>query len=319
LSEKKSDHRGIQKERGSLEKDLFIEILWEVIEKERNLIKTQWPRFLKIWNEYLVRLEPNPHKIRNYEVDKDAFFKSDIYKQEILTSLETSLVDGYYTIKSVVDTLFSKYFVDSEDFLNDIAEEDRVPFKFLTADVLIGSLLQFLSTEKEAVPIKYLIVAQNKSILRLKGRSDEQILDKLGSNGFTSSLEEVRQIMNELEKDGYIIKRDLSPSEKIKWKTGSFMYSWNKENDFKLSPEGEKFYKSKIFPVLEWCVGLWRSMYNIREMDVEILDSYKWKSFLEKTVSKAATQGFMTTYWVIKNIKKYYEMILEEKSKIMGS
>ena len=120
---------------------------------------------------------------------------------------------------------------------------------------------------------------------------------------------------NMLIEKGYVEKRPLTDEEKNKWDHGSFYYTWKKDMDFKLSEEGESFYRNNIFPVLEWCVGLWRSMYNIRELDVVIPDSYKWKSFLEKTVAKAATQGFMTCYWVIKNIRKYYEMIIAGKEK----
>jgi len=90
-----------------------------------------------------------------------------------------------------------------------------------------------------------------------------------------------------------------------------YFYKWIK--DYKLTPAGDAAYRKNILGIIEWAVELWRTMFNFRELDVVIPEDYKWKSYLEKTVSKAATQGFMNAYWIVKNITKYYEMIIEER------
>ncbi|MBD3352599.1 MAG: hypothetical protein GF364_14015 [Candidatus Lokiarchaeota archaeon] len=320
LSKDGSEKRGIQKPRGSITKgekptDVFLNTLWEVLEKEASLIKTQMPRFNKLWTAYFKEFKLNPHQIRKFLPDNKKFFGSNKYKVAILKRLEASLIDAYYTIKDVVLTIFKGYFPNSNKFLSDIDEEDRIPIMFKSAEVLIGSLLQFLSTEKDIISIKYLVIAKNKSMLRLKGRTDQKLLEKLRSSGFESDINTINKIMTEISDLNYVEKRKITEEEQAKGLEGNFFYKWNKEKDFTLSNSADKIYHSRILPVIEWCIGIWRSMYNIRELDVEILDSYKWKAYLEKTVKKAATQGFMTCYWVIKNIRKYYEMLVKDELK----
>ena len=74
-------------------------------------------------------------------------------------------------------------------------------------------------SEKDAIPMKYLVTAQNRSMLRLKGRFDEQILNKISSSGFKCSYNEIHKIMNELSELGYINKRELTSEEQEKWNT----------------------------------------------------------------------------------------------------
>lgn len=293
--------------------DIFLKTLWEILDKESNYVKTQVPRFNKLWGQFLIEIEPEPHQIHQLVISKQAFDESIQNKIQYLKDLEVTLIDGYYAVKSVVSTFFTKYFQNSPKFLTDFKEEDRESVIFLTAEILIGSLLQFLTTEKEILPLKYIVIALNKSLLKLKGLTDEKILEKLRSNGFESSIETIHQLMDDLIKRGYIEKSALTEEDKLKGKEGQFFYKWNQNKDFTLSPETNIVFKGKIVPILEWAIELWRTMFNLRELNVDILDSYKWKTFLEKTVKKSATQGFMTAYWVIKNIRKYYEMVLEDK------
>jgi len=208
----KSDSRGIQKARGTISqnegsKDLFLSTLWEIIDKEINFIKTQVPRFQRYWNQSFSAIEPNPHLIQSFDAKKEEFYADDMYKVEILKKLEQSLMDGYYAVKTVVITLFHKYFKNSEQFLSTFSEEDRQSVVFMAAETLIGSLLQFLSTEKEIIPIKYLITAKNRSMLKLKGLTDERILENLRGSGFELSMDHLHPVIEELISEGYISKR----------------------------------------------------------------------------------------------------------------
>ncbi|MHA1727685.1 MAG: hypothetical protein ACTSWY_03020 [Promethearchaeota archaeon] len=268
----------------------------------------------------MASVEPEPHRIRDFKPNKLRFFENDDYKIKILHEFEISVVDGYYCIKSIVSTLFNNYFTNSELFLKDVDENDRIPMIYMAADTLIGSLLQFLSTEKEIVNIKYLVVVKNKSMLKLKGMFGGEILNNLRASGFKSDLEKIQKIMGELVELGYVEMRNVSKNvlkigkemEKT-GKKGQFFYKWIK--NFELSPEGQNFYKKNIHQVIVWAVQLWRSLYNIRELDVVIPEKYKFRTFLEKTVAKAATQGFMSSYWVVKNLQKYYKLVIEDDLK----
>ena len=220
------------------------------------------------------------------------------------------MVDGYYAVKSIVDTLFNKYFDESALFLRDFNEVDRPPVKFLASEALLGSLLQFVEAESDLVPLKYLIVAKNRAMLKLKGLSAKKIQERMSSSGIECKIEEIRKIMNRLIATGYVSKRkrkkEISPGNIITF----IEYRWIK--DVVLSDEGDKFYNVKIDPLISWAVQLWRTMYNIRELDVVIPEYYNYRNFLTKTVAKAATQGFKNSYWVVKNLQKYYDLVLND-------
>lgn len=318
INKKKKNHRGIQKARGSLTEgenadDLFILTLWRIIKKEQTFIHSQMPRFSKLWSEHLEQVEPSPHKIREIQVLRENFFGSDQKKIIILRKLELSLVDGYYTVKSVVETLFGKYFQDSELFLSKFKEEDRIPAKYLAAEALLGALLQFISSEKESVPLKYLIIAKNRSMLKLKGLTDKKILLNINPEGSELERDKINDLMAELVQSGYVERTTVKANGAQDLEGARYYYKWKK--DFKLSTEGNYFYNSYINPIIAWTVQLWRSFYNIREIDVQIPENYKFRNFLMKTVAKAATQGFKSCYSVIKNIQTYYEMVIEDSTK----
>lgn len=318
INKKKIDHRGIQKARGSSTKganadDLFISTLWKIINKDKTFIHSHMSRFNKLWNEHLVDIEPSPHKIREIQVLRKDFFESDQKKIIILRKLEISLVDGYYTVKSVVDTLFGKYFQDSELFLSKFKEEDRIPAKYIAAEALIGALLQFISSEQDSVPLNYLVVAKNRSMLKLKGLTDKKILLNIKPGGSELERDKINDIMAELVQLGYVERTAVKANGAQNLEGARYFYKWKK--DFKLSLEGKTFYDSFINPIIAWTVQLWRSLYNIRELDVLIPENYKFRNFLMKTVAKAATQGFKSCYSVIKNIQTYYEMVIEDSTK----
>lgn len=314
INKKKVDHRGIQKARGSLtEGDLFLSTLWKIIKKDKTFIQSQMPRFTKLWGQHLAEIEPAPHTIREIPVSEEDFFESDQKKLIILRKLEISLVDGYYAVKSVVETLFRKYFQDSELFLSKFKEIDRIPAKNIAAEALLGALLQFVNSEPELVPLKYLIVAKNRSMLKLKGLTDKKLLLNVKPGGSELDRDKINDVMAELVLLGYVERTAVKTNGAQNLEGARYFYKWKK--DFKLSSEGEIFYNSFINPIIAWTVQLWRSLYNIRELDVVIPENYKFRNFLTKTVATASTQGFKSSYSVIKNIQKYYELVIEDSKK----
>ncbi|MHA1822210.1 MAG: hypothetical protein ACTSU2_06985 [Promethearchaeota archaeon] len=305
------DHRGIQKARGSIkDRDLFLETLWNIIKKEQRFIDLQVPRFKKLWNMHLVKIEPKPHIIRPLNVgDKELFISSNENKVKVLENLEACIIDGFYSVHSIFTTLFQKYFNNSALFLQTFNGDDREIVKYMAAEKLTGSLLQYLKEKKDVVPLKLIIVSLNKTLMKLKGMDDVKIQNKLKKAGFDVNLETIQKIMQELADEGYVSIKGINNSGASNDNQGQqkYLYQWVK--DFKLSKEGEKAYKDFINPLLEWAIQLWRTMYNIREMDVNVPETYPNRNTLLNIVKKAATQGFRATYFVVKNIKEYYKKV----------
>ncbi|MBN2154537.1 MAG: hypothetical protein JW776_00650 [Candidatus Lokiarchaeota archaeon] len=290
------------------EKDLFTRTLWEIIKRESTLVNTHYVFFEELWEASFKDINPNPHTMRRFPAEKRKFDESIQGKIELLSGLETALIDGYYLIRNVVSTIFNTYFHESRQFIKDFKRQDRDPVRYMTAEKFIGSLLQFISSEQDLIDKKYIVVALNKSMMKLKGLSDLKIIIKLESNGFTISKAELQNIMYELEDHGVIEKHRIRRKDEEIYGKGTFFYKWIM--DFDLPTESKQLYNKKILKLVDWSIQLWRSLYNIRELHLKVPPNYPNREFLEATLQKAAIQGFKSTWWVIKNIKKYYEMLL---------
>jgi hypothetical protein len=287
----------------SSSKDLFLPTLWDIISEQSTTIKTQMPRLKHLWQTFWAALTMNLPDIRIIQLDKKRFFSEIPYRLECIRTLEYAMTDGFYVIKAIIDALFHQY-IDSDLIQDDFGEQDAIPVSFLISENLVGSLLQFIVLDKTPIPIGFLLIAKNKSIMKLKGRTASQLLDDLHKNGFQSTLDEISNVLLEMQSLGYLAgEMDIELNE--------IRYKFIK--DFTVSAPNEKKYQSKIKPLLEWAVELWRSLYNIRAIDTIIPDTYPYPEFLRETVARAATQGYMSAQNVIENIGNYYKMILEQK------
>jgi len=191
----------------------------------------------------------------------------------------------------------------SEDFIN----SDLVAAKLMISDILVGSLLQFIVLEKSSIPIPYIIIAKNKALMKIKALSIDRIVKDLKKNGFEVSNEYVSSVLNDMIELGYVSgENDLD--------TGQIVYKFVK--DFSLSEASQIKFDKKIKPLLEWTISIWRSLFNIRSLDTPIPNDYPHRNFLEETVKRAATQGFLSAHNVLGNITKYYENILENNLKV---
>jgi hypothetical protein len=290
------------------EKDLFLKTLWNIIKRESSLVNTHYVFFEELWEASFKDINPNPHMLRRFKASESKFNESTQGKIELLTGLETALIDGYYLIKDVVSTIFNDYFHESRQFNRDFGRKARDPVRYMTAEKFIGSLLQFNSGEPGLIDKKYIVVALNKSMMKLKGLSDTKIIKKLESNGFILSKTELQNIMYELEDHGVVEKHRIRKNDEEIYGDGTFFYKWIM--DFELPKESNALYNKKISKIVDWSIQLWRSLYNIRELHLEVPQDYPHRDFLVATLQKAAIQGFKSTWWVIKNIKKYFEMQL---------
>ncbi len=283
--------------------DDFLHKLLEVVHKLSNIAKTQSYRFKTKWDDYLKPLNKNPHIVRQIPLDKEKFLGEIDYRIQTLKNVEQAVVDGFYCIKTLLQTLYSSYF-NSELFKKDFSEEDQLILKYLVAKEILGNLIQYNKLDHESVPLKYNIIARNYTLIKLKGQTDLEILDNLKKLNLKEiNLSELNKLMEEIKADGIIniIKKDKN-----------YFYELNKE--LELSNEGEKRYNMILRPLIDFPTSFWRSFYNIRELNLTPDETYKHRDFLLKVLVKSATQGYSSTHYVVKNLVKYYEKIQEEST-----
>ncbi|MFX0028567.1 MAG: hypothetical protein ACFE8B_05125 [Candidatus Hermodarchaeota archaeon] len=281
--------------------ELFSKKLLEVVYKLSNIAKTQSYRLKTKWDEYLKPLNKEPHFIRHISLDKDKFLNDIDYRIDVLKNVEQAIVDGFHSIKSILQILYDSYF-ESELFKQEFLHEDQLILKYLVAKKILGDLIQYNKMDHESVPIKYNIIARNYTIIKLQGQTDEEILTNLNKLNIEDiELSDLIKIMEEIKLDGII---------HITKKWNNNFYEIRKE--LELSKDGDIRYKKNLAPIVDWPTGFWRSFYNIRELNVSPDESCKHRDFLIKVLVKTATQGYSPAHYVFKNLIKYYEKIREE-------
>ena len=273
----------------------FLERLLEVVAKLASIAKTQSYRFQKIWDNYFANLQTKPHIVRQIPLDKEKFLEDNEYRLKVLNTTVNSVADGYYSIQSILKALYSEYFQDSELMNKDFSEEDQIILKYLAAREILGNLVQYNKMDHETVPLKYTIIAREYLMIKLKGITLENILVSLKKLNIDAEKPELIDIMAEVEKDGII---------NIEKTDNSYRYTLQKE--LVLSEEGTKTYNSTLRPLVDWPTQFWRSYYNVRELNFTT-SGVPLSDFLNKILSKAATQGFGPTHYVFKNLVKYFE------------
>lgn len=282
----------------------FLKKLLEVVHKLSNIAKTQSYRLKTKWDDYLKPLNNEPHLIRQISLDKQKFLNEIDYRIDVLKNVEQAIVDGFYCIKSILQILYNSYF-ESELFKVDFLQDDQLILKYLVAKKILGDLIQYNKIDHESVPIKYNIIARNYTLIKLKGQTDEEILDTLKKLNIKDvELAELTKLMEEIKSDGiiYISKKDKKNFYEI-------------QKELELSKEGDIRYKKNLAPIVDWPTGFWRSFYNIRELNVSLDESCQHRDYLEKVLAKTATQGYSPAHFVFKNLIKYYEKIQEESKK----
>ncbi|TKJ22705.1 MAG: hypothetical protein CEE43_05610 [Promethearchaeota archaeon Loki_b32] len=279
----------------------FLNKLFEVVYKLSKIVKTQSPRFKKKWDEYLKPFDEKPHIVRQIPLDKTKFLKDIDYRIDVLKNVEQATVDGFYSTKTLLHTLYSSYF-DSELFKKDFSEEDQLILKYFIAKEILGNLIQYNKLDHESVPLKYNIIGRNYTLIKLQGLSDLEILyslKKLNMKGI--ELADVNNLMKEIEAEGIVI---------VEKKGKTNYYYLNKE--IALTKDGKLVYTQLLQSLVDWPTLFFRSFFNIRELNVTLDQNIKYHDFLQKILLKTATQGFSPTNFVFKNLVKYYEKIKEE-------
>ncbi len=286
--------------------DNFLRTLHEVVKNKSSVIRVQIPRLHKLWLQFWGETQVELKTIKPIVVDDEQFISDLKYRTEVVRNLQHAMNDGFFVVKSIIEPIFNIY-IDSDLISEDFTNDDLVSAKLIISDLIVGSLLQFIVLDKSSIPIPYIIIAKNKALMKVKALSISRIVDDLKKNGFEVSSEYVSSILNDMIELGYVSSEEIIDSGEIEYK---FV------KDFSLSTEGQKKFDQKIKPLLEWAIALWRSLFNIRSLDTPIPNNYPHREFLEETVKRAATQGFLSAQNVMENIANYYEIIIEKKLKV---
>ena len=287
--------------------DKFLRTMLEVVKEKSSIIKVQIPRLHKLWIQFWGKTQVELKTIRPVVVDDERFISDLKYRIEVVRKLQYAMNDGFFAVKSIIKPIFNKY-IDSDLISEDFTNNDLVAAKLMISDLIVGALLQFIVLDKSSIPIPYIIIAKNKALMKIKALSISRIVDDLKKNGFEVSNEYVSSVLNDMIELGYISSEKGIDSDEIEYK---FV------KDFSLSVEGQKKFDQKIKPLLEWTIAIWRSLFNIRSLDTPIpQNDYPHHEFLEETVRRASTQGFLSAHNVMENIANYYEIIIEKSLKV---
>ncbi|MHA1734401.1 MAG: hypothetical protein ACTSU5_20875 [Promethearchaeota archaeon] len=277
--------------------DKFDEILAEVVDKSVSFLRFHVPRFSQLWTDFWRHFEPNPRLVHPFAFDRERFGQDAAYRLETLRAFERAIVEGYHAERAIFATVYGKV-LPSPDLSQYFSPAEIPLLGFKISDTLVTSLGQFISMDPSTIPLEYVVVARNKSMIRLRGTTDEQAARDLSSSGVPCTVADVRAAMSKLAAAGLLdVKRDGNTER------------YENLGDFILPDADEQFFKREIQPVLDWAVQFWRSFYNLRELNTPIDPRRPHSGFLEKTVSRSATQGFSSAHFVVANLVKYFEMI----------
>jgi len=284
-------------------KEVFMERLCQVLKKLSSIANTQSSRFNQKWNEILTNVEKEPHLVRQFKIDKDKFMNDIDYRIECLKTVDQAVIDGFYSIKTLLEALYNSYF-KTNAFKNTYSKGDRLTIKYLIAKEILGNLIQYNKMDHKTVPLRYNIMARNYTTIKLVGQSDDEILANMNKIFHKNplSLEKIKEVMKKIADDGII---------NIEEKDEGSFYTLKKE--LELSDEGFKIYEENLLSLILWPTQFWRSFYNIRELNFTPDDDIEHSEFLTKVLSRAATQGFTPVDYVLKNLVKYFEKIKESK------
>ncbi len=284
-----------------VKEDQFLEKLYDVIYKLSIISKTQSYRFKKEWDLIFTQFNPNPHLIRAIDIQKDKFLEDNKYRIRILNTTKLAFEDCFHSIKTLIETLYNHFFNDSDLLKESFSEQDQLILKYFVAFKLLGDLVQYNMMDHETVPLKYNILARNYLMIKLKGLKDTEIKDNMKKIRINLNITDIKKYLNQIEKDGFIKKQKKGKSN---------FYKILKE--LNLSKEGQEKYNVLLRPLIDWPTGIWRSFFNVRELNVTVRNHDGEKiEFLNKILETAATQGYVASHYVFKNLIKFYKEINE--------
>ena len=259
-------------------------------------------RMLELWKRHLLPFNVNHHAIRQYSFDKAEFIQSVPFRVEVLEACANILIDAYLAIKMIAIALFQAIPQQLPGQVPVFASDtDIVLFKLKIAEKFINSLMAFFAVEKDLVTPDLFIYGKISTTIRVKKSMHlEEISNMLTKDGVELTPYAINETMQRFADLGLINVDANDPS----------LYLHAKK--LELSTEQERAVQSGFFPIVEWAIETWRTMFNIRELNTPIPDSYPRKDALSRIVSYAATQGFTNARYVISELKRYFQLYQQE-------
>ncbi|WP_457558256.1 hypothetical protein [Candidatus Harpocratesius sp.] len=284
--------------------DKFLIVLWNLIEKEATIIKTQKIRLHEIlilhWKDYDFQIP----EIDDFLPDKVAFFSDLLYRKNLLHQLAQIFTQSLQAILRIVEILLI-YYTESQDFKNTFSFKNSDFIIYKIASDMIGSLLPILSFCQTPIKKDLVLIGAFKSELKITGLSVEEIQEKLLHYGLQYHQSEINETFRKIQENC----KYLSISHSL---TDEGIRIWKINNETPISQEILNKYTRKITPLVNWVINTWRSLYNIRELHMPIPPDYPEAEGLQKVVNLANKQGFNAALEVIENLSAYYKYIAEK-------
>ncbi|MCF2139771.1 MAG: hypothetical protein K9W44_06935 [Candidatus Lokiarchaeota archaeon] len=285
--------------------DKFLIVLWNLIEKEATIIKTQKIRLHEIlilhWKDYDFQIP----EIDDFLPDKVAFFSDLLYRKNLLHQLAQIFTQSLQAILRIVEILLI-YYPESQDFKNTFSFKNNHFIVYKIASDMIGSLLPILSFCQTPIKKDLVLIGAFKSELKITGLTVDEIQEKLIRYGLQYQQAEINEVFRKIQEDS----KFLSISSSL---TDEGIQFWKITDEIPLSQEISNKYIKKISPLINWVVNTWRSLYNIRELHMPIPSDYPEAEGLQKVVNLASKQGFTASLEVIENLSAYYQYIADKK------
>lgn len=281
--------------------DKFLMTLWNVLDKESMIVKTQKIRLNEILKTQWKGIDFQIPLLSDFSIDKVSFFSDIRYRIQLLHLLNIIFNQALGAILRIVEVLLI-YYPNSSQCHEMFQDANDSTIRFIIAENLLGSLLPVIPLCDFSLDVDLIIYSSMKSILSLTGLTTAEIQEKLSLFGIHASVEEISQkLESSLGKSGAnYIHQHFSESDSPLWKL---------TENFSLSEKSKRKYVSNIAPLINWAVSTWRSLYNIRELDTPILDDYPQANGLRQVVARAATQGFSAASEVVQNLEAYYQYL----------
>ena len=257
--------------------ELFIEKL--------RLVKSQVNRFPKIWNQLWENNPPDIPTISLIEYNSEKFFHSSEYRIQFLLNFKNLINEVYSMFRYIVETLFNSYF-GSALFYKMFPTEIWAPIILKSAYILIGSLRDLITLNPLDIPIGYIIVGRFTDFLRYNSLTLPEMASELENMGYSVDIDTLRETLLQLREVGFL-EAEIRPEINIL----AFKYNGKFPLDDS-SFSNYSYFQTALKPLIEWMIGIWRSLFNFRRLHLSLEDSYPYMKELEHTLQLAATQGF---------------------------
>jgi hypothetical protein len=282
-----------------LENDNFLRILLSVCQKTCHNGMIQNSRMVELWKRHMAAFQVEYHPMRQFKFEKEEFVTSASTRIDVLEQCENILVDAYWAIKMVAIALFQSIPPQLPALAPAFSSEvDMELFKLKISEKFVNSLMAFFAAERDILTPNLFVYGKISTALRvMKAMTIGEIATMISKDEVDITPYVIHGVMERFQALGLV---EIDGSDRSIYKHAKRL---------ELNPEQEKVVQSQFFPLVEWAVDTWRTIFNIRELNTPIPDSYAHKEALVNIVSYAATQGFTTAHFCIVEIKKYFQVV----------